>query len=543
MNELIIFYFYLMSFPKKKRHPQFKEEEEKQIKEALKTTFDKVMSILTNVTKCLKGNSLEKDVKWVIKVIQSRQLYTYEVENVRKDSTSFEMRSLMGYLDEYCERKNKIEGLTKKIYQTTKLDNSPYDFYKKRISPDLKFTRNLCFPIENDSNNKEKYPSSELIFDDNSSEEEHKDSLSNYNDKSRCNNDKDSLGNSNLFTPESKSSQIQYCINGESWEMQEKQEMVFSSPQFDVFDYFDTYGDKAFVHGSYCILSKLSLDKYSSSEKVINFIKTVKDNYSNEAFYHNEKHGFDVLQTIFVYISSSHLVSSLLFSDIDLIALGVGALVHDLGHKGYTNDFQIKTQSDLAIQYNDKSVWENYHLATAFQIIRKRNNEILEKAQRDDYKIFRKRMIECVLHTDMLFHSKNIALMTTHIDNDTGKLLPFSQENIFDEQQDVMNFILHSADISHCSKEFNINYKWTELLSQEFFRQGDLEEQMNLPVGFLCDRKTSNVPRSQIGFIKGIILPTFELLALLLPEVSCYRDNAVNNLQRWDELIQESDEK
>ena len=45
-----------------------------------------------------------------------------------------------------------------------------------------------------------------------------------------------------------------------------------------------------------------------------------------------------------------------------------------------------------------------------------------------------------------------------------------------EEQQNIMNFLLHTADISHCSKDFNISFKWTNLLNEEFWREGDEEK-------------------------------------------------------------------
>ena len=40
---------------------------------------------------------------------------------------------------------------------------------------------------------------------------------------------------------------------------------------------------------------------------------------------------------------------------------------------------------------------------------------------------------------------------------------------------------------------------------------------MSLDITMLCDRKTTNVSRSQIGFIDYVVLPYFDALASILP--------------------------
>lgn len=47
----------------------------------------------------------------------------------------------------------------------------------------------------------------------------------------------------------------------------------------------------------------------------------------------------------------------------------LSAIIHDLGHPGLTNDFMVAHKDALAIQYNDVSVLENYHVAEGFRII------------------------------------------------------------------------------------------------------------------------------------------------------------------------------
>ena len=75
---------------------------------------------------------------------------------------------------------------------------------------------------------------------------------------------------------------------------------------------------------------------------------------------------------------------------------------------------------------------------------------------------------------------------------------------------------------------------------EEFWLQGDTEKQMGIPVSFLCDRMTADVPKSQIGFIRGIIAPTFELLTDLLPSLFYLRQNIDSNVEQWTKIIDET---
>jgi hypothetical protein len=97
--------------------------------------------------------------------------------------------------------------------------------------------------------------------------------------------------------------------------------------------------------------------------------------------------------------------------------------------------------------------------------------------------------------------------------------------------------MIHLADLAHNTKLFEISLKWVELLSEEFWRQGDLEKKKNLPVSFLCDRDQINIPQSQKGFINGFIIPTFETLVSVFPSLKFTLDNANNNLKEWQKLL------
>ena len=177
-----------------------------------------------------------------------------------------------------------------------------------------------------------------------------------------------------------------------------------------------------------------------------------------------------------------------------------------------------------------------------FHILQDNQNDdtnIFSNLQIEDYRFVRKRIIDLILATDMQNHAKICSLMKNFEYKNEKENNHNQNSYSMIEQQDVMNFLIHTADISHCSKEFEISYKWTELINQEFWREGDEEKEKKMQVGFLCDRNNADIPTSQIGFIKGIILPTFEILYNSFPneDILFYLNNVKKNLEEWSKLV------
>ena len=118
----------------------------------------------------------------------------------------------------------------------------------------------------------------------------------------------------------------------------------------------------------------------------------------------------------------------------------------------------------------------------------------------------RKRIIECVLATDMSFHAKQftyLKLKTEKLGNLKGNNFDKMFENqeslqIYSTQQEFMNVIIHSCDISNPTKPWEIYTQWVDRVMEEFWRQGDREKQYKLPVSFLCDRVTVTKYGAQI---------------------------------------------
>lgn len=63
------------------------------------------------------------------------------------------------------------------------------------------------------------------------------------------------------------------------------------------------------------------------------------------------------------------LFRSRLLTPVEVFALLTAAFCHDLEHPGTNNAYQVNSQTDLAIRYNDVSVLENHHAALCFHLI------------------------------------------------------------------------------------------------------------------------------------------------------------------------------
>ena len=284
-------------------------------------------------------------------------------------------------------------------------------------------------------------------------------------------------------------------------------------------------------------------DKIISIEKLDPFLVTVNSQYIEKTIYHNSIHGADVTQSLSLYFLNSNAEKISQTNVLDIMSVIISALGHDIGHPGLTNNYHINASTNLAITYNDISCLENFHCSSLFKIIRKDNTNIFEKLSVQEYQTIRKRMISEILATDMANHGKVITKIQSKIPNENlnnekdFKLISGDEKTKFEEQQSLLDYFIHSADLAHNTKAFHISLKWVELLSKEFWMQGDKEKQMNLPVSFLCDRNNTDVPKSQVGFIGGIIIPTFKNLVTMFPTLNFTVENAQNNLIEWQKLI------
>jgi endonuclease III-like uncharacterized protein len=96
---------------------------------------------------------------------------------------------------------------------------------------------------------------------------------------------------------------------------------------------------------------------------------------------------------------------------------------------------------------------------------------------------------------------------------------------------------LHISDLTNPTKRWEENEKWTLLVYEEFFVQGEKETELGLPVGDLNSRSNVNLAKSQMGFINFIVEPSFKAFVKFLPKVEINIQNIETNKAKWNSLI------
>ena len=276
----------------------------------------------------------------------------------------------------------------------------------------------------------------------------------------------------------------------------------------------------------YNLFQSLSMD----NGKFLNFIKLIQAGYHKDNPYHNSIHAADVVQSFYYLLHTCQGIEIASLADFEIATCLISAAIHDFDHPGLNNIFLINSNDPLALTYNDKSVLENHHIASAFRILFDEKNNFIESFSKDDKKRFRFKVVAIVLATDFARHFA-----------DLGKFqLKFSNCQVKDDEDRlmIMEMLMHTSDVGNPSRPWKTCHEWAIKVMTEFFNQGDKEREMELPISNLCDRFTVSIPKSQIGFTELFIEPTFNLLLVLFPGVSENLRYIAENKEKWKEVLE-----
>ncbi|KAJ3387726.1 High affinity cAMP-specific and IBMX-insensitive 3',5'-cyclic phosphodiesterase 9A [Entophlyctis sp. JEL0112] len=277
-------------------------------------------------------------------------------------------------------------------------------------------------------------------------------------------------------------------------------------PTFNIWDYTDIeligLMENMFIELDVVKTFNMNLDV------IRRFLARVSVTY-NENPFHNFKHCFCVTQMMYGILNVTGTIARL--TPLEKLSLICATIGHDLDHPGLNNAYQINANTDLTIVYNDISPLENHHSAVLFTLFRDPKLNILATLTEAQYRDCRKQIINCILATDMAKHGEILAKFKSH-----------ATEFNFEDQaqrQLLLQMIIKCSDISNEVRPKHVSEPWVDNLLEEFFCQSDREKKEGLPTAPFMDREKVTKPSAQVGFIGFVMIPLFELVAKVLPNM------------------------
>lgn len=177
----------------------------------------------------------------------------------------------------------------------------------------------------------------------------------------------------------------------------------------------------------------------------------------------------------------------------------VAALFHDFQHPGVSTCFLIKTGHELVMTYGETSTLERMHMDNLRRCCADDPDsdfmDVLSASARDRVLEYAHHLI---LATDM---SRHMEFVNAVPPTDPERLAVFK-----------LQLAMKCADLSHCVRKFSTHYAFVEKLKAEFYKQGDRERALKLPVSAGMDRAENyrQMAMSQDYFLTTFILPMYK---------------------------------
>ncbi|KAJ4933356.1 hypothetical protein JOQ06_030188 [Pogonophryne albipinna] len=214
-------------------------------------------------------------------------------------------------------------------------------------------------------------------------------------------------------------------------------------------------------------------------ETLCRWLLTVRKNY-RMVLYHNWRHAFNVCQCMFAMLTTAGFQETL--TEVETLAL--------IGHNIFSN-LSSTEYSDL-MQLLKQSI-----LATDLTLYFENRNTFFEMVSNGEYNWNVK------AHRDM-----------------------------------CRSMMMTACDLGAVTKPWEISRKVAELVTSEFFEQGDRERsELKLTPSAIFDRnRKDELPGLQLEWIDGICVPLYETLVKLNPKLQPMVDMIKANRANWEEL-------
>ncbi|NWI58237.1 PDE11 phosphodiesterase, partial [Calyptomena viridis] len=265
-------------------------------------------------------------------------------------------------------------------------------------------------------------------------------------------------------------------------------------------------------------------------ETLCRWLLTVRKNY-RMVLYHNWRHAFNVCQLMFAMLTTAGFQEIL--TEIEILALIVGCLCHDLDHRGTNNAFQAKSGSALAQLYGTSATLEHHHFNHAVMILQSEGHNIFANLSSKDYSDLMQLLKQSILATDL----------TLYFERRT-KFFELVSEggydwNVKNHREIFRSMLMTACDLGAVTKpweisrqaQLNVSVKYRNVIKHDSF--------VPFSIQAIFDRNRKHeLPRLQLEWIDSICMPLYECLVKLNVKLKPMLDSVAVNRGKWEELHQ-----
>ncbi|KAM9852127.1 dual 3',5'-cyclic-AMP and -GMP phosphodiesterase 11A [Aulostomus maculatus] len=264
-------------------------------------------------------------------------------------------------------------------------------------------------------------------------------------------------------------------------------------------------------------------------EVLCRWLLTVRKNYRTVA-YHNWRHAFNVSQCMFVMITTAGFQDVL--SEAEILALMVGCLCHDLDHRGTNNAFQAKTGSALALLYGTSATLEHHHFNHAVMILQSEGHNIFANLCSKEYSNMMQLLKQAILSTDLTLHFERRSKFFECVLSDEFSWTDEAHREV------LRSMLMTACDLGAVTRPWKISKQVAELVTSEFFEQGDRERsELKLTPAAIFDRnRKDELPALQLEWIDGICKPLYQALLKLNRKLQPMVEGIDANRKKWQEV-------
>ncbi|XP_049901340.1 cGMP-specific 3',5'-cyclic phosphodiesterase [Epinephelus moara] len=336
---------------------------------------------------------------------------------------------------------------------------------------------------------------------------------------------------------------LAYHITAAEQEIQALQEATIPSVEsLNILDFhFSDFGMPEDVTSQAAIRMFLDLnlvqDFNIDYKGLCQWVLTVKRGYRNNVPYHNWNHALCTAQSMFAILMATDRLQTI-FSRLEILALMIATLSHDLDHRGVSNSYIERSQQPLAQLYGHSSL-ENHHYNLCLFILNNTGSQILSGLSAEDYKAVLHMIKRAILATDLTVYMERR--------KEFHSLSKKSRVNWKSEKQrDLLRSMLMTAsDLSAITKPWPEQKRITNLVAMEFFAQGDKEkEEFKIqPIDIMNRENSTRLPNMQVEYINDICYPLYKAVSRLFDTCTPLLNGCKKNRENWMHLAKKAEEE